>query len=284
MRGLIAFLKLARLENAVLPAFAVAAGFTISQASNYKKLALTIIVLALSHTVVTIWNDIADEAGDAHNGITRIADLRKSGVYNALRLLLGISLIIIIVALVFLPLTTKFLAIFGLLLGWVYNERPFQTSHRPALSIVALGLAYGAVPFLLGASLGNISWAVICMAIGWTIGRSSLSLLKDYKDAKGDVAAKKRTFLLVYGGTPTAKLSLGLAILGFLICTIVATTSLHHAFTAIIILGGTAAWLLYLRTQLFRTKQYHTLNQIFHNCLKYQLIFDGLIIVCLRTL
>jgi 4-hydroxybenzoate polyprenyltransferase len=284
MKSLTTYLKLARLENTILPAFALAAGFTIARASSYKRFVLTLLVLVLAHTVVTIWNDIADEVGDLHNGITRIGDVRKSGVYNVLCLLIGISVGIIILVLVFLPTTTKILAFISLLLGWMYNERPIQASHRPVPSIVLLSLAYGAVPFLLGASLGHIGWPVIFLATGWTIGRGSLSLLKDYKDAKGDAAAEKRTFLLVHGGTLTAKLSFGLALLGFLLCVIAVGTRVHHTLTAAIVLGGVAMWLLYLRIQLFYAKQYKALDQIFHECLRYQLVFDGLVIVCLRTL
>jgi 4-hydroxybenzoate polyprenyltransferase len=284
MKGIVAFLKLARLENSLLPVIALAAGFTAAKADNYPKLILITLILVLAHSVVTIWNDIADEVSDKHNNITRISDLKRSGAYNTLRWIVGSSVASIIVLLIFLPFSTKVLACLSLLLGWAYNVRPVQASRRPVLSIVLLGLAYGLIPFLLGASLGDISWPVIFLATGWTIGRSSLSLLKDYKDAKGDVAAQKRTFLLVYGGTPTARLSFGLALISYLACISVVAIHVHHASTAAFLLIPVAIWLLYERARLFRAQQYSRLDRIFHDCIRYQLIFDGLVVVCLRTL
>lgn len=284
MKGVVAYLKLARLENSLLPLFGLAAGFTVAKAVNYRQLALTALVLALAHSLVTIWNDIADEVGDRHNNITRIGDLKKAGAYKTVCALISCTALIILVALLFLPSFTKLLACISLLLGWAYNVRPIQASHRPVLSIALLSLAYGTVPFLLGASLGNVSWPVIYLAVAWTIGRGSLSLLKDYKDAKGDVVANKRTFLLVYGGTLTAKLSFTLALVGYLISVVVVATLVQHSFTVTLLLGAVAIWLLYQRARLFNAKKYSTLDQIFHECIRYQLILDGLIIVCLRTL
>jgi 4-hydroxybenzoate polyprenyltransferase len=284
MKGLVAYFKLARVENAILPMFALVAGFTITKAADYTRLALAALVLILVHSVLTIWNDIADEAGDTHNNITRMSDLRNSGDYDVLRLFIGGSVCIIILALIFLPNTSKLLVSMSLLLGWAYNVPPIHGSHRPVLSIVLLGLAYGTIPFLLGASLGHIGLTTFYLAVGWTLGRSSLSLLKDYKDATGDAVAKKRTFLLVYGGTLTAKLSFSLALLGYAISAIIVVTQVQHTLTTILLLGGVAAWLLYERTRLFKAKHYNSLDQIFHDCLKYQLVFDGLVILCLRTL
>src|SRR5665213_966191 len=283
MQGIAAFLKLARLENSLLPVIALVAGFTAVKADNYPKLILIIFVLLLSHSIVTIWNDIADEAGDKYNNITRIGDLERSGTYNTVQWLVGCSVACIIVALLFLPNITKGLACVSLLLGWAYNVRPIQASHRPFVSIALLSLAYGLIPFLMGSSFGSITWPVILLAAGWTIGRGSLSLLKDYKDAHGDAVADKRTFLLVYGGTLTARLSFGLALTSYIICIGVVATQAQHMLNAALLLSTVAAWLLYERARLFSAHKYGKLNQIFHDCIRYQLIFDGLVVVCLRT-
>ena len=284
MKGVAAFLKLARFENSLLPVIALVAGFTAVKSDNYPKLILIILVLLLAHSIVTIWNDIADQVGDKHNNITRIGDLKRSGTYSTLQWLVGCSVVCIIVALLFLPNITKGLACVSLLLGWAYNVRPVQASYRPIPSIVLLSLAYGLIPFLMGASFGSINWPVIFLATGWTVGRGSLSLLKDYKDAHGDAVADKRTFLLVYGGTLTARLSFGLALMSYAVCVGLVATQAQHTFTAAVLLSIVAVWLLYERARLFSAHKYGKLNQIFHDCIRYQLIFDGLVVVCLRTL
>lgn len=286
MKGMTAFLKLARLDNALLPTVALLAGFAAVGARDYRQLALIIVVLILAHSVITIWNDIADQSGDKHNNIARIGDLKRSGTYNAVRLLLYLSVGCIAILLVVFPLNAaaKGLVCLLLLLGWAYNVRPIQASHRPVLSIVLLSLAYGLVPFLLGASFGKFSWLVILLAIAWAVGRGSLSLLKDYKDAPGDAIAVKRTFLLVYGGKLTAKLSFGLALVSYLACIGIVAMLVNHVFTATLLLSIVAIWLLYERAQLFKAHRYAKLNQIFHTCVQYQLVFDGLVVVCLRTL
>lgn len=284
-QAVVKILKLGRLENSMLPVAATLAGYLLAGGANKLQLLLSIIVLVLLHSFVTIWNDIADEAGDKHNGITRIGEIRKLQAYRLLiaiqASILGLSIVICL----FLPIQTSLLFGALLLLGWVYNLKPVQASHRPILSIAVLGISYGFIPFWVGVSLGKSSWLALPVATGWTLVRASLSILKDYKDAPGDAAANKRTFLLVYGGKLTAKASFHMAILGYalIVAGVSGQFDRYHG-QADLVLGVVVAWLLFERTKLFRANEYARLNQIFHDCVLYQLMFDGLVVACLYIL
>jgi len=282
VKSLRAYLSVARLNNAVLPAVGIFTGFVSASGRSYALLVLTILMFVLVHSVVTIWNDIADEAGDRFNDITRLSAIKKAGAYRGLVFWVWSSLAAIVAISWFLPGGTKLLLLASLVLGWLYNVRPVQASHRPLLSIVVLALAYGAVPFALGISLGHLGVAAACLLASWTIGRGSLSLLKDYKDAKGDVQAKKRTFLLVYGGTLTARWSFGLAVGSYAVSTLVVAFNAPSPLQAAPLCLA-AVWLLYERFRLFKESQYAGLDQVFHDCVKYQLLFDVLVAICLRT-
>lgn len=277
------FFRLARFENCILPVLALGAGYFTSRADYVSHLLISAFSLIAIHTVVTIWNDIADEEGDRNNQIERIANIREEGNLSHLRAVLIFISVMVIFASFFVSGVAVVMMASLLLLGWIYNHAPVRASCRPIASLVVLGISYAALPFLLGASLGHIGHAVILMSVGWTVGRVSLSMLKDYKDAPGDAVSNKRTFLLVYGGTLTARLSSSFAFIGFAVCGLIAV-GLTHSLRYGIALVAAALGLLAIRSQLFRERNYVALNRVFHESLKYQVLFDGLVILCLRTL
>ncbi|HET6925084.1 MAG TPA: UbiA family prenyltransferase, partial [Candidatus Saccharimonadales bacterium] len=240
-------------------------------------------VVVLVHSIVTVWNDLVDEAGDHYNDIHRVAALRKQGLLTMVRAGLYILVAAVVVLLRFLPLTEVLLTLVLFGLGWLYNREPVRASRRPVLSMVILALSYGALPFLMGAGLGQPTRLVWLMLLAWMLSRASLSLLKDYKDAPGDAQAGKRTFLLRYGGTLTARLSFGLAAAGLLSLTILTvyvtdTRQLSVAGSLCIVVVG----LMVLRARLFAAHDYASLNRIFHEAVQFQLVFDALVILWLR--
>ncbi|MCA9325899.1 UbiA family prenyltransferase, partial [Candidatus Saccharibacteria bacterium] len=126
---------------------------------------------------------------------------------------------------------------------------------------------------------GDPNGAAVLLGLGLSLNRLSLSLLKDYKDAPGDAKAHKRTFLLRYGGTLTARLSLGLAVVGMgMVLVVLASQTLSTQYLVLVV---TAGWLLYERSKLFRHQDYVGLNRVFHDCLYYQLIFDTMVVLWL---
>jgi 4-hydroxybenzoate polyprenyltransferase len=185
----------------------------------------------------------------------------------------------------FLPLLTNIALVALVVCGWIYNAAPLRLSRRPVASIVVLFLAYGILPFCIGVGLGNVNGhgllPFILLGSGWGLLRASLSLLKDYKDAAGDAAFGKRTFLLRYGATKVWQYSIGLCATGFVL-VIVAVWLLGVSIAGLAALAAVAGWLLYERTALIgKNKSYLELNQTFHKCLHYQLIFDSLVLVWL---
>lgn len=242
----------------------------------------SIVCFVLLHSLVTIWNDIRDEAGDRLNGITRLSSLRSRGGLLTLYVCLVISSLAALSFTLVLPAAVSELLGLFVLLGWLYNDRPVQASHRPVLSLVILALSYGLVPFLLGTGLSGLNWKVIMLAVGWTCVRASLSVLKDYKDAPGDAASGKKTFLLVYGHSRVARTSLVLAAVGYLLC-IAATELLNGSVFAGETLMIVAVWLVLERAKLFKLTEYAPLNQLFHSLLTYEIVFDGLVIAWLHS-
>jgi 4-hydroxybenzoate polyprenyltransferase len=243
------------------------------------------VAFALVHSAITIWNDLEDQAVDELNGIHDLATYRRLGWYRYVVMAVWLMVVAAALLALWLPYAIAvWLAVVGAM-GWIYNARPVQASRRPVASMAILALCYGFVPVAIGISLGpgTVPAAAWLLAAGWTAGRLSLSLLKDYKDARGDAAAAKKTFLLVYGGRWVARSSFWLAVVGFAGC-LGAFAWLAPDPGRIVLLGVVAGWLVLERRRLFLQHTYAELNGVFHRCLHYQLAFDGLMVVCLITL
>jgi 4-hydroxybenzoate polyprenyltransferase len=279
--GVAGFARLARFDNALLPAVAVTVGFAAHDRFAAGSLTVRLMAVVLLHSAVTVWNDIADEGGDAHNGIHRIASLKRSGSYPAVVCLTWFSAAAGVLLSAWLPSDVRFVLIALLAAGWAYNAPPIRASLHPNASIAVLALAYGLLPFLAGSGLRGLSWQVWLLAAGWACVRASLSLLKDYKDATGDAKADKKTFLLVYGNVRTLRFGLLLSIVGYALCVAMTGSLSRYPAPAAASLGAVALWLLYERRRLFREHTYAQLNRRFHVLLEYELVFDCLAAVWL---
>jgi 4-hydroxybenzoate polyprenyltransferase len=280
---LAAVVSLARPYNALLPLLATAAGFGAAAGTNFTMLTVAMAACALIHSAITMWNDIEDQAVDELNGIHTISRLRQRGLYRQLKVAVVVLLALATALSWQLPMATiAFLACL-IVLGWVYNARPFRASVRPLASMVVLAISYGLLPVAVGASLGPnpVSAIVLLLAVSWTAVRVSVSLLKDYKDAPGDAKAGKKTFLLVYGARRVATFSIGLGALGYL--GVVATCAMARLGAGLLALLAVAAWLVFERTALLRSHSYAELGGVFRLCLRYQLVFDGLAAAWLIT-
>jgi 4-hydroxybenzoate polyprenyltransferase len=234
----------------------------------------------LLHSGLTIWNDIEDETIDGLSGRQGIATIRRLGLMRELRIItITYVLLAVFLAAYLGPMALAWVALI-ILCGYVYNTRPLQLSRRPLGSIAILILFYGALPVLLGASYAGLSALSVALAGGYGVLRGSLSVLKDYKDAPSDAKHNKRTFLLVYGARAVEKVSIVAAAIGFILI-LSAITALVGGWVWMVVATIIAGWLLAKRWQLREAKSYKELNIIFHNCLYYQLIFDGVVLVWL---
>ena len=271
--------QLLRLQNASHPGLGILLGYFLSGADNLARCALVLAAFLLLHSLVTVWNDIEDEQIDIKNGRHTLGQLRKQGGVTLLR---GVMIAMAVAAVgisLRLPVETNLWLLAFIVLAWLYNSAPLYGSRRPYMSMVIMWLTYGVIPFGLGLSLGSPVWLAIFAGLSWSLVRLSLSLLKDFKDARGDADSGKRTLLLVTGKTAVARLSIILTAAGYI--GLIVTVYLITAWLAFLLLLVPAYWIITRRLELLAAQSYGRLDGIFHEGLRYQLYFDGILVTCL---
>jgi 4-hydroxybenzoate polyprenyltransferase len=170
--------------------------------------------------------------------------------------------------------------------GWLYNARPFQLSHRPILSIVFLGIYYALLPCLFGLLLSGNSLTplFIIFLICYSLCRCSISLLKDYKDVTGDKKHHKHTFLLTYGQRRVALISTVIGLTAYPTIYALILFKSPHTTIAFIALGGLAIigfMNCINRLQLTKTQDNKKLNRIFQKAFTGENYFSGFLLLCL---
>lgn len=282
-RPLSIFVSLARPYNSVLPILLVYVGSVMAGASYTVTLTAMMIILLL-HSIVTLHNDVEDVEVDAsnHRDVSWYKTISPREVTMAIYVIAAVSLLVSIVALP--SATTGFVALL-MILSWAYNAHPLRLSRRPLGSIIVLGICYGFAPFMIGVSLdSSVTIADVLFGASVAFGRISLSILKDYKDAHGDALHQKKTFLLVYGRSNVRYLSIFFSALGYagvIGCLWWYSNSppLYWVLVGIVIAG----WLVTQRIRLHPRRTYDELNYQFHQCLHYELVFYGYIVLWLTT-
>lgn len=273
LSDLLKLVRLSRLFDAAFPLVSLFLGAAVAGRLNNHGLFLLVFVAVILNSVAMIWNDIEDRKVDADNGRPELAKsstalLQRLKMY--VLILVGVSLL-----LAWLVNTTVFIfAVATLGIIWVYNSKPFQVSRRPILSIIVLSGAGAFLPYLFGLSLGSIEIYALAAGIFWWSGRISLSVLKDYKDARGDARHHKKTFLLCYGVHKVALVSVISLLIGYL------------GFITIVYPVGNTIWILpvlivalgiftYMRRALFNSKAtYAQFDNVFRKIAQYQLLLD----------
>lgn len=285
--GLESLWRLARLQNIALPSLIIVATYFASDHASREARSIWPLVLSIAayialHTLVTIWNDIRDADVDALNNTPRYEQAVASGHKPFIVGGLSACVVTAIACMWSLPIYTHVCLLVFLVVGWLYNNPPVQTSRKPLASQVSLLTAYGLLPALIGITLGNsYTLATLTLGASLAIARGSLSLLKDYKDAAGDAKGGKKTFLLVYGGKRTAQLSVLAATIGYIGTILSLTVIIPNNRLTTVALITVGAWLIGQRARLLKHQAYQDLNRIFHNCLRYEVLFVGLAAVCL---
>ncbi|MEO8691380.1 MAG: UbiA family prenyltransferase [Candidatus Saccharimonas sp.] len=275
--------RISRPYNSLIPLLLLYIGATLVGASDWM-IVVGMVILFVLHSVATIANDVEDMAIDKANkrDVSVISSITKRQAWWILGL---ITVATIIVSAVFLNLLFTFMLLYLLVLSGAYNMRPQQLSRRPISSIVVLGICYGMLPLLMGASLGTLMpFNAILLSVFLAISRTSLSMLKDYKDASGDAAHHKRTFLLVYGRTRVRQVSVALAAIGYAGTIIMSGLLLGGQFWPWGVVSiALALWLLVERLRLSPTKSYRVLNVQFHRSLQFEALFYGAIAIWATT-
>lgn len=272
--------QLGRPANFVLPFLLLVVGYALGGGSlTAPDVSLYILATALFviHTATTIANDLADQDVDrANDAQTVITSGSKRTAHQFALAVVGL-IVVALCLLLLTPLLVQIVLWSIIVLGFFYNFRPLQLSRRPISSILTLGLTYAGLPLIAGYLLHHdtLPISVTLLAICWATSRISLSILKDFKDKKGDAKHHKHTFLLRYSTTPTLITSLitgviGTAGVGFLLAEYITATvqPLFWIYTCVMV-----AIVLWQRIYLLRQpKQADTL---FHRYLLWQVAIDG---------
>ena len=211
------YAEIARPGNAMLAVMAFCVGyFLVHKVVSWPDFATALGIIFCVHSAITIQNDREDVAIDRINASRTPLHAGGMTLEEARYLEWAFTAVAIVLAL-YNPGVHLLPLVVWLAVGWVYNRQPFGFSRRPLLSIVTLGVAYAVIPVAYGVRLGANQWSAlegIAIAL-WFLRRMSVSILKDYKDEKGDRAMGKRTFYLVYGHRRTALVSIIMSALAF---------------------------------------------------------------------
>ena len=267
------FIRLARPYNTLLPIVAIIVGWLFTHEALSPELAYLLVAYVFIHSAVTLRNDVADVSVDVHNlqlGMARALQQHRMTVIISLWALTALS----IVCAAFVSPMAILLVVLMAVVGELYDGTLVKGSHRPVLSIALLAVGYGLIPVLMGVeNYDALTVPAVLLAAAWSLQRASLSLLKDFKDIKGDQLVGKRTALIRYGNRHVVYASLAFMVIG-MVTSIFIVFYVFPRVEFAAILGAIFAWLVFVRVQLLKVKTHEESNQIFHTCLHYQLIFD----------
>jgi 4-hydroxybenzoate polyprenyltransferase len=275
------YVDLARPYNATAAMLAFACGYYFYRpAVAWFNAVLGLVLVILLHSVSTMQNDLQDMDVDLAN--KRVTPLTTKAVDPQ-------SLRFVILQTVFLSLvlawfcTHKLYALvyslIYLFFSWLYDNPPFFGSRRPLASIALLGPLYALFPAFFGILLsGNsVDARFIYFALLLTLNRLSISILKDFKDSKGDREVGKRTFYLTFGRKPVVLFSSFAAVVYYpLICLLLPA---HHIFIILLVAG--AALNLVNRLSLLKTNSEKRLNSIFQKSFIGENYFEVIVLLCL---
>lgn len=275
MQTFVNIVDMMRVPSAVLPCLGLLVGVLVSKGTliTYETIAGCIVVICLN-SVAMLLNDFFDRVIDMENGRPRMQQMFLQGqrghvVVSMVTLTIGAFGLAATISPAFVAVCV--VAGVGI---WLYDAPPLYGSRRPVFSIILLSLVASALPFVLGTLLGQWHPALVSWAVMWWMMRASLSLLKDYKDAHGDAKHHKKTFLLVYGATTVARVSLVLfatSVIGL----IVAAWQFNGPRPVSVFVIIMTAWLIWRRYYLSRVTKYSTMHLLFVEMIRYQMLLEG---------
>jgi 4-hydroxybenzoate polyprenyltransferase len=280
----VAVVDLFRPENVLTPALSIVIGALLSSAHDWAGLGERLIILALLHSAATLYNDIQDMDVDSLNHRQGALHDQTVSLPQSKKVVAGLVVAALVLAIIrphaLLQLS---LVVVTVALSLLYDLPHFRFSRKPILSIIILGLCYGALPLFSGfvVSGGVLSASFYAIMALWFIQRGSISMLKDYKDAIGDKLVGKETFYLHFGPRITAYVSLIASVIGYsgILIWIQLVHKLSYPALGTMILLAIIG--ITKRSKLLVTTNEKELNRIFHRCLSWQNAFELGLIVCL---
>jgi 4-hydroxybenzoate polyprenyltransferase len=172
----------------------------LNKGFDLRVLLLGLVLLIPIYGIVAIHNDISDYETDKLNRRKDIplvsGDVKKE---NLIYLLLSLAIITILVGLLLDHSVLIWVALY-LLLGWLYSG-PANLKNRSFIAAFLLGACYGAIPWYLGVAAAGIkvTLALVIVSTAYFIFSSGSTVIKDFRDLKGDKKAGKNTILVSKG-------------------------------------------------------------------------------------
>ncbi len=212
------YIELLRFYNLVVPLCSFFMGLLLLGHQHFSiDIILGVLIIILAHSFAIIQNDIADFQIDVINSPTSPLQRKLITITDAKKLQAILGILVLLAGLI-RPLPHLFFGITALSVSWFYNKRPFQLSRKPIWSILSLGTTSTLLPMSYGFWLANknVTQAFFLTLFFWFFLRISITLLKDFKDQKGDKKFQKQTFNLKFGNKFTAWTSLALALISYI--------------------------------------------------------------------
>jgi len=244
-----------------------------------------IAVIILAFAYATLQNDIEDVAIDRINAPNSVIASGKLNFEEVLNFNTVLLVGLLVLSLYDFP-RHVIPVLLTIIIVWSYNKPPLLLSRKPIGSIVILALMYSTIPLYYGyySGWGQIAnYYLFYLILAWFFVRISISILKDYKDARGDKIYNKKTFYLTFGDHATALVSMICGLIGYL-GILVSAFLITKSFWPLILLAPLILWTLYLRFTLFSTKDVKILSRTFHKIFFGQNPLDLLFLLCLILL
>jgi 4-hydroxybenzoate polyprenyltransferase len=281
------YADLARPYNSVAALFSFAIGYYFySPTVVWINFLIGFIVVALIHSAFTMQNDLYDLAIDKFNQRTTplIGGTIKPKVLSQV-----ITYTIFVALILSWFSSHKLYCLYFIFLYSVlaiaYNTPPIFGSRRPVTSIALLGPLYSTLPLYFGLALSGNHFTVeiLIFSILHMLIRISISILKDFKDTKGDRHFHKHTFYLTYGRKAAVGISIALALTGYALLFWAVLKLKGASFLALTALFLAALINITNRTKLVTEISEKGLARRFQKSFLYQHLFDGAILLCLLT-
>lgn len=185
---------------------------------NLVCILLGLLLFIAIYGIVAVFNDISDYRTDVINKRDDIPYANNSVSKQTLQNVAIVLGVIIIVVCLMLNLSVFLWVGMYLLLGWLYSG-PANIKSRGFFAAILLGVCYGVIPWLIGASsIGTrITSSLLIVAAAYFIFSSGSTVIKDFRDVKGDKETGKNTILVVKGALYTRRYYITLTSIAYII-------------------------------------------------------------------
>jgi 4-hydroxybenzoate polyprenyltransferase len=284
---ILSYVQLTRPKNVSGSALTYFIGYFLVRSYLRFDFFIGLAILLILHSLATVQNDIEDFEIDKANRRKSVLQNSSLSLSDAKLLVQALAFLALGFALLSTHRRLHVIAITGLLLiAWMYNLNPIRASKKPVMSILLMGICYGALPFIYGYFVagGKVTAYFLGLAFFFLLVRLSTSIMKDYKDIAGDKAFNKETFYLHYGGKVTAWTSIvtsAIAYLGIVGMLIKLKDNNSILLITLALASLLALRSIFLRLKLTKTRSEKKLNNIFHKTIYAHIQFEAAVLLCL---